>query len=175
MVADILIVNERKHYHKGFYIAGESNVEQHLKTIENPRNNEDVFPYCDAQIFLCGSCDLFALALNKEFGFKAYAFTPANHRDILIHCFCVSTYLERPAYVDVRGVTTDFEELIAPFEDLRKFDFQLIPFNLKETQKLEENAAEIGFKFAQNIIKKYHSYYEQSNCVQSRKQDGGIL
>ena len=170
LIADILIANEREHYHKGFYIEGEGNVKQYLRTIENPReDDEGIFPYCNAQIFLCGSCDLFALALNKEFGFKAYAFAPPDHRDGLIHCFCVSTYLGRPAYVDVRGVTTDFEELIAPFDDLRKFDFQLVPFNFAETQKLEEDGAEIGFEFAQSIIKRYRSYYEQSNCVQRRK------
>lgn len=170
MIADIFIANEREHYHKGFYIEGEKNVEQHLRSIENARKDYEIInPYFDAQIFLRGSCDLFALALNKEFGFKAYAFAPPNHRCGLIHCFCISTYLGRPAYVDVRGVTTDFEELICPFEELRRFDFQLVPFDFKETQKLEEDGAEIGFEFAQNIIKRYRSYYEQSNCVQARK------
>lgn len=176
MIADILIANEREHYHKGFYVEGERNVEQHLRTIENSRKDYEVIaPYFDAQIFLRGSCDLFALALNKEFGFKAYAFVPLDYRDGVIHCFCVSSYLGRPAYVDVRGVTTDFEELLCPFEELRRFDFQLVPFNLEETQKLEDDSAEIGFEFAQNVIKKYRSYYERSNCVQPRKHNGGMI
>lgn len=169
MIPDIFVANGREHYHKGFYIEGEKNVEKHLETIKNPRNDYAVInPYSDAQIFLRGSCDLFALALNKEFGFKPYAFVPPNNKDGLIHCFCVSSYLGRPAYVDVRGVTTDFEELIFPFRELREFEFQLIPFNLHETEKLKEDGAEIGFEFAQRIIETYHSYYKQSNCVQRR-------
>ncbi|MBP3556065.1 MAG: hypothetical protein IJY37_02110 [Clostridia bacterium] len=168
MIADMFVDNGRYHYHKGFYIKDEKNVQKYLKTVKNPRKDHAVIdPYFDAQIFLFGSCDLFALALNREYGFKAYAFVSKNQTTI-IHCFCVSTYLGMPAYVDVRGVTTDFEELISPFSELRGFEFQLVPFDLTETEKLEEENAEIGFEFAQNIIKKYHSYYEQSNCVQRR-------
>ena len=92
MIADILIANEREHYHKGFYIEGERNVEQHLRTIENPRKDYEVInPYFDAQIFLRGSCDLFALARNKEFGFKAYAFVPPDYRDGLISAHLLTT------------------------------------------------------------------------------------
>ena len=172
MVPDIFVENGREHYHKGFYIEGEQNVEKHLWVIKNPRNDYNIIaPYLDAQIFLRGSCDLFAFALNKEFGFKPYAFVPLDNKDGLIHCFCVSSYLGRPAYVDVRGVTTDFEELIFPFEALRNFGFQLIPFDLKETEKLETDGAEIGFEFAQKIIETYHSYYKQSNCVQRRDSE----
>ena len=172
MIPDIFVVNGRERYHKGFYIESEKNVEKHLETIKNPRNDKDTInPYLDAQIFLRGSCDLFALALNKEFGFKPYAFVPPDNKDGLIHCFCVSSYLGRPAYVDVRGVTTDFEELISPFEELREFEFQLIPFDLHETEKMEADGAEIGFEFAQRIIGAYHSYYKQSNCVQRRDSE----
>lgn len=168
MFPDIFVENGRERYHKGFYIEGERNVEKHLETIKNNRKDYDISPYLDAQIFLLGSCDLFALALNKEYGFKPYAFVPLENEEGLIHCFCVSDYLGRPAYVDVRGVTTDFEELIFPFKELREFEFKLIPFDLTETQKLEAEGAEIGFEFAQNIIERYHSYYEHSNCVQRR-------
>ena len=139
MVSHILVENERYHYHKGFYIENTGNIAKHLDTIKNPRCDYEVInPYLTAEIFLHGSCDIFALALYEEFGFKPFAFVPLDKKDGLIHCFCVSTYLGMPAYVDVRGVTTDFEELICPFTELRSFDFQLIPFSLEETCKLEE-------------------------------------
>ncbi len=112
-------MNETLHFHTGYYRKSGKTHEEISKSLSQEANREYVDgegvvselpnPYEDASYFLQGSCELFALALHQEFGFKVYTI-PTK---ISFHCFCKSNYNGAEVYIDVRGATTDFNEFIS--------------------------------------------------------------
>lgn len=66
-------------------------------------------------VFLHGYCDTFAFALHEQYGYEIeYARDEDNH---LIHAYCVDYSGSTPLYIDIRGITDNFEELMEDFRD----------------------------------------------------------
>ena len=117
------------------------------------------------QIFLHGSCHLFALALHKEFGYEVYEIR--DYDDYMRHVFCKATYRGQDVYIDVRGVTTDFSECMSDFQNMFYNSFyygvyRIVARNLEEDMKLGDEGDMTGYLFAQSIIKKYRNFYDTS-------------
>ncbi len=66
-------------------------------------------------IFLDGACDVFADALNKEYGYPIYELVNNTHR--LIHAFCM---IDDGRCIDYRGIFANSDELIQEYISKRK-------------------------------------------------------
>ena len=64
--------------------------------------------------FLHGCCDLFAVALNRRFGYPILYVRDETGESRFAHAFCVD---EDGNFVDVRGRNSDFDEFFENFED----------------------------------------------------------
>ena len=134
---------------------------QKLQDINNPNYKDYIFKngednvYEDANIFLHGSCQLFALALHKKFGYDAYKLE--THDNSFAHCFCKSNYKGIDFFIDVRGITSDINDVISEFTSNANYNIDNYKFVDKKT--LEDSELE-GLKFADYIIKKYSKFYD---------------
>ena len=72
---------------------------------------ENITPYD----FLHGYCLIFALALHKKFQYSIYVIK--NENNAIVHYYCKPTYKDKPLYIDVRGITNDFDAFADEFED----------------------------------------------------------
>ena len=113
------------------------------------------FPYDNAHVFLMGSCQLFALALHKKFGYRIYVIM----QDKPLHWFCRFCYEGRYIYVDVRGATSDFEEFKAGIVEWKNAPYCICSSNINEDEELNEEWAEEGLLFANKIIEQFPEYY----------------
>lgn len=114
--------------------------------------------YEDARIFLYGSCDLFAIALHRKFGYKMFKLENNSH------FFCESTYNDITIYIDVRGMTLNYDSLIAPFihdGSTKKIEY-IDNCEMSESEKF-------GFEFANQIIDDYYSRYNVNNIFKFLK------
>lgn len=154
------------HFHKGHYL--EKNVIDSLYNVENEEyskiqcKNEDAadYLYTNAEIFLHGSCNLFALALYEKFRYKVYEIK--DNQDRMVHIFCRATYRGQIVYIDIRGVTTDFVECVSEFWNCLYNGYYIITHNMQEDKSLGDEGDKTGYRFAQSIIKKYCGYYDTS-------------
>ena len=141
----------------GFY-----NMKSHkLQDVNNPNYKDCVFKngddnvYEDADIFLHGACQLFALALHKKFGYDAYKLeTPDNS---FAHCFCKYNYKGINFFIDVRGITSNINDVILEFTS--NTNYNIDNYTLADEKILEDSELE-GLKFADYIIKKYSKFYD---------------
>ena len=72
-----------------------------------------------AYSFLHGECAIFAYALAKEFGYKInilYANDFFSNLPYFCHSYCTFEKGGVTYYVDIRGITANFEEMINEFE-----------------------------------------------------------
>ena len=158
--------NGKFHFHKGHYL--EKDVINSLRNVENEEylkiqcKDEDAvdYVYTDAEVFLHGSCNLFALALHEEFEYEVYEIR--DSKDIMAHVFCRATYRGQIVYIDVRGVTTDFVECVSEFRNCFYNGYYIVARNIEEDKCLENEGDKTGYQFAQSIIKKYRRYYDTS-------------
>lgn len=67
----------------------------------------------NAEMFLHGTCHVFAYALHQEFG---YDFLELKGKSGMIHWCCIADYNGTEIYIDVSGITADFNELIIEFQ-----------------------------------------------------------
>ena len=66
--------------------------------------------------FLHGHCNLFAEYLHDVYGYDIEAVF--EDPDTLIHMYCTTCSVDgRKLYIDVRGITSDFRELMQEYED----------------------------------------------------------
>ena len=78
--------------------------------------------------FLHGWCEIFAYMLHRRFGWPIEVIRDED--GFLIHAYCVRKVKDRfgkeiPAFVDVRGETTDYREFINEFWDYLDYDFPI--------------------------------------------------
>lgn len=154
------------HFHKGHYL--EDDIDDSLCKVENEEysqiqcEDKDAadYLYIYARLFLYSSCHLFALALYEEFKYKTYEIK--DHKDRLIHVFCMATYRGQPVYIDVRGITTDFVEFVSAFYIILRDGYRIVAYDIEGDRGLEEDGDKTGYRFAQSIIKKYRGYYDTS-------------
>lgn len=64
---------------------------------------------------LHGYCNVFAKALNMEFGYRTFRIV--DEYGTLIHCYARTEEAGKTVYVDVRGKTSDYSAFISEFED----------------------------------------------------------
>ena len=108
--------------------------------------------------FLHGDCNIFAQALHDITGFPIYSIQEpdwnGNYR--LVHMYCES----ESGYIDIRGITDDWEEFLAEFKDngLMNDDDTTTIISVKEIKKIKEDDF-WRYEFAKNFIKKQHPEY----------------
>lgn len=72
-----------------------------------------------AYSYLHGNCAFFALALAKKFGYDIHvlwAISPVTFTSCFCHAYCSFDYHGDTYYVDIRGITNDYDEMIKEFE-----------------------------------------------------------
>lgn len=117
-------------------------------------------PYEDssAQIFLHGSCDLFAKQLRERYrDYDIYEILDKQGRTI--HWYAQTSYHGKPVYIDVRGATTDFEEFLYEFKFSVGVDYEIYQRN-GDTSHTAEDWVETGIRFAKSVIDANPGYYE---------------
>ena len=88
-------------------------------------SSDSEFVLDTADIFRQGICQLFAYALQEEFGYSVYKIQVGNS----FHIFCKSE--DGSTYIDVRGKTTDFYSFISGS------DVPTIPYDISEPYSFE--------------------------------------
>lgn len=150
--------------HKGFYSDHPSKTHSSLVELRNPSwnyNDEDDnlpgFTYETADVFLHGSCWLFSIVLQKEVNLPAYEIRGNDNR--LIHTFCKTDFYGQNAFVDIRGITTDFNELIAPFCIFPNEKISIASQNVSSDFKNMTDDEKIGYEFALYLYHTNKSIY----------------
>lgn len=92
----------------GFYGESDEIIVNELRSLTDENDiNFDYMEYSmDASYFLQGCCDLFAVALHRRFGYPVFVV----RNDGGFHEFCETIFEGKTVYVDVRGMTTDWNE-----------------------------------------------------------------
>lgn len=155
------------YFHAGHYckLSKEHwNIEEFLEEELNPQfvadegdeSLSEFNEYSDAAVFLHGSCQLFSLALHKEFGFEAYEI----HCGSSFHCFCQTNYKGTRVYIDVRGATTNFREFLigSPLSSTAAC-YSICAQDLEEDGQLKGKFDAEGLAFAKYLIHKNPEYY----------------
>ena len=154
-------------YHKGLFIDGRLSVDFERELDKVTFGKCEIFP-CDAdlpcpyedssaQIFLHGSCDLFAKQFREKFNYDIYEILDKKGRPI--HWYAQSNYQGRPAYIDVRGATTNFEEFLYEFKFLAGDDYEIHQRN-DDMSHIGEDWVETGIQFAKYVINANPGYYK---------------
>ena len=76
-----------------------------------------------------------------------------------IHWYAQSNYQGRPAYIDVRGATTNFEEFLYEFKFLAGDDYEIHQRN-DDMSHIGEDWVETGIQFAKYVINANPGYYK---------------
>lgn len=114
----------------------------------------------EAYCFVHGFCNVFAQILNKIYGYPIECIY--NEEGRLIHCFCVDESDETPVFIDARGKTTDYYELVSEFED--ELDYYGY-YPVENSQRYFELPADLFTdgecykEFARKLIDDYPEYY----------------
>lgn len=151
----------RYEYHKGFY--NEDDSEEALYKIkysdffEYPDDEE--FPYYFAHELLCGSCNHFALSLQKVLKYTPYIIEGKNKRSF--HAFCQIYERGRWYYVDARGITSSFNEFMDIAQRFVSGEFIVRPVTPEDIREWEQdsNYDKEAYAFAEAVIQKYKGYY----------------
>lgn len=148
-------------WHKGFY--QDEDIMKSLCKIrytdffEYP--DDDEFPYDSAHALLRGSCNHFAVCLQKVLGYNPYIIEGKNH--VSFHTFC-QLYKNRTwYYVDARGITTSFDEFMTVAREFVSDDYTIRPATLEDIVEWEKGSKynEVAYAFAKAVIRKYQMYY----------------
>lgn len=142
----------------GFFRDGEKG----LHTIENPKyetSDPDDFEgeenlYENAEIFLKGSCQLFALALHEKYGYVCLNLQTESNSNA--HYFCKANYMGKDVYIDVRGITVNLNDIISTFASGKKYD--IVDYDFRD-EKVLSKADKHGLEFAEHIINIHPDFY----------------
>ena len=143
--------------HKGFYANNNQDIISQLHKIKssNPEITEEgIEVYYDAEYFLHGLCHIFAYALHKKFNYDIYELR--SEADSIIHWYCIYEYNGNTVYIDVRGITTNYEEFLSEFKSYNNIKNNKV-LNLTEYDYEWKEKKQI--EFANEIITKYTDYY----------------
>lgn len=146
---------------KSGYYRGDDELDTWLGQITNPiidsaKNEVEEF-YDNASVFLQGSCQLFAYALNEFFGYEVIEI----RQDGSPHYFCKSVIQGTPIYIDVRGATSDLKDFVYGLKFITNMNCTEIKHRKEELiDELKEDGAKFGYDFAKHIIKTHKHYYD---------------
>lgn len=159
---------ERYGFHKGFY-----NYDDYMSALDEVRfddyfqlPNNPEFPYDTARTLLKGSCHLFALALNKIFGYNIYEIKGKTGGGF--HAFCQvfrrnrsMGYKQEWYYVDARGMTSCFDEFIDGIHEFVSDEYMIKSLGIDEINAWDSNQYDVeAIAFAEAVIKQYKDFYE---------------
>lgn len=71
----------------------------------------------DMYVFLHGFCDVFAYRLREKYDYDICFNYEDEECTQLIHAYCVCTINDKLYYIDIRGITDDYDEFFKEFED----------------------------------------------------------
>lgn len=143
-------------FHKGFYEIDEGNNKMQSCMIAN-MNIPEIFKERNYFIrhFLHGMCHIFAYVLHKKFGYDILEIK--NISGSCVHWCCVANYDGKEIYIDVRGMTTNYQELLQEYQpDIGKNPTKSKITNLKD---YDDEWVETEIKFANEIITTFYDYY----------------
>ena len=104
--------------------------------------------------FLHGFCNIFALRLHKQFGYKIV--NVYSYEKSLIHSFCID---EEDNLIDIRGKTKDYNAFWGEFEDWIEIDYwKENPSDNEPTVLVNKFNKEI-YKDTKYIIDNYVEYF----------------
>ena len=148
-------------WHKGFY--NDENITKSLCEIKYTdffeNLDDDEFPYDSAHAFLRGSCNHFAVALQKVIGYNPYIIEGKNK--VSFHAFCQLYKGGMWYYIDARGITTSFDEFMIVAREFVSDEYTIRPATLEDTKEWEKdsNYNEEAYAFAEAVIRKFQTYY----------------
>lgn len=106
-----------------------------------------------------GSCNYFAVSLRNIFNYNVYVIEQKDKKGFLAFC---QTYKNRQCYyIDVRGITSSFNEFLAGINTFVGDEFIIRPmeeFDLYEWEK-DFNYNSEAYEFSEVIIKQYRELY----------------
>lgn len=148
-------------WHKGFY--NDADITKALCAIdvadfiEVP--DDDEFPYSSAHELLRGSCHIFALGLEKVFGYTPYIIEGKNGRGF--HSFCQVYNRRTWLYIDARGMTSSFDEFMDVAKEFVTDEYTIRPVAATDIDewKKDDEYYDLALEFAVALIKKYSDYY----------------
>ncbi len=159
------IIFDRYEQHKGFYNDGDP-----LKTLLNiyytdftELPDDDEFPYYTAHELLCGSCNHFALSLQKILNYTPYIIEGRNKKGF--HAFCQIYRNRKWYYVDARGITSSFNEFMDVAKTFVTDEYVIRPVNSEDIKEWEDygNFNDEAYAFAENVINKFKECYTLDN------------
>ena len=124
-----------------------------------PCESEPPCPYVNdtAEIFLHGSCHIFAEQLRKICSnYDIYKIEDKNGN--AVHWYAQALYKGTTLYIDVRGATNSFEELVSEFHSQIVGGYK-IQKQTEEVISADEHWVETGILFATAIINDNLDYY----------------
>lgn len=146
----------------GYYASSGLDKDTWLSKIVNtelPIEESSEENYSDASVFLQGSCQLFAHCLHNKFGYKIYSIRCRDYFGL--HIFCKSEIYGKEAYIDIRGITSDFNSFC---DGLTGKDYSIdaiIPYEDSfESDIREDKGAEFGYRFAKCIVERCPERYD---------------
>lgn len=148
-------------WHKGFY--NDEDITKSLCNIsytdffEYP--DDDEFPYDSAHSLLRGSCNHFAVALQKVLGYTPYIIEGKECNSF--HAFC-QVYRKRTwYYVDARGITSSFDEFMSVASEFVSGVYTIKEATVDVIRSLENgvNYNKEAYAFAEAVINKYRECY----------------
>ena len=147
--------------HKGFYNADD--LENALRNVHYEKffksPDDDEFSITSADDFLCGVCTQFAVALYKALNYTPYIIESSDKKGF--HAFCQVLQNERIYYVDVRGMTSSFEEFMSGVRQFVKGEYTISQVTQDVVDKWENDSEyhQEACAFANAMIKEYVNYY----------------
>ena len=156
----VINFREEQYYFTDLYLLNFTSMEKELQEIDFDNlyrtKIEGDCPYCNAHDFLMGSCELFALALSKKYGYQVYEIV---QDDKMIHSFCIAIYKGVKLYIDVRGITSNYKEFLLGVRINKKNSFVIQKRNIEDDKLLKGEWDKEGYGFAVAIINNFPQYY----------------
>ena len=148
-------------WHKGFY--HDEDITKSLCEIrytdffEYP--DDDEFPYDSAHALLRGSCNHFAVSLQKVLGYNSYIIEGKNN--VSFHVFCQLYKKGTWYYVDARGITNSFDEFMTVAREFVSDEYTIKPVTSADIEEWESDSEynEAAYAFAEAVIRKFQTYY----------------
>lgn len=135
----------------GFFVIGENclqdikNRNYETTTLDNFEDEYNL--YENAEIFLKGSCQLFALALHEKYGYSALRLQ--TETNINAHFFCQVNYKGKDIYIDVRGMTINLNDIISMY--ISDEDYKIVSYDFTDEKILNKDEKH-GHEFAKHVI-----------------------
>ena len=120
-------------YRNGFYIKLDELNEEFedydfdFSFLENEISYKRITP----DWFLHGNCDIFACYLHEKYGYEIKAIYEYDSNQ-LIHVYCTAEINNKTVYIDVRGITDDWNEFITEYDDWYSVDCPIETFEIPE-------------------------------------------